>query len=398
MKHIMTIVFFSNILNHHQVFFTDAMYELIGDNFKFVATTLYDDENLKGGQNYRSRPYCLLAAESIENRNQALLYAGTADVCLFGACAQEYAITRAKVNPNALSLEIGERWLKKGCINIFSPAFRQWWFNYIRYYRKSNFYKLCASAFAAQDDEKLGCYKGRHFKWGYFTEVLLEQRTVIRERKEDEVIRLMWCARFIKWKHPELAIECAKRLKADGYKFQMDMFGDGLMRERIEELSIKYGLSVLSLKDSHISQFSTLCNDIVFHGNVPNEMIKQAMRESDIFLFTSDQQEGWGAVANEAMAAGCCLIASDKIGSTPYLVRNGINGFMFKDKDATSLYKIVKHVIDNSEGRIIIQNHARKDMINIWSPKNAAESILHLVNDLQSGKDTSILEGPCSKA
>ena len=37
-------------------------------------------------------------------------------------------------------------------------------------------------------------------------------------------------------------------------------------------------------------------------------------------------------------------------------------------------------------------------MQNVWSPANAAKNFLQLVDDLQHGRDTSITEGPCSKA
>jgi hypothetical protein len=37
-------------------------------------------------------------------------------------------------------------------------------------------------------------------------------------------------------------------------------------------------------------------------------------------------------------------------------------------------------------------------MLNQWSPKIAAKNILQLIEYLQKGEDTSIVEGPCSKA
>lgn len=382
----MFIVFFWNFLNHHQVPIADAMYDLLVDNFRFVATLPRDEKELKGGEDYSNRPYCVLAGESKEAHKRAMKYAELADVCVFGACSQEYAVHRAIHNPNALSFECGERWLKRGWLNVLSPVLRKWWTNYMRYYRKANFYKLCSSAFAAQDDEKLGCYKGRHFKWGYFTSVESYDDDT-RCCNDDsfsstKTVCLMWCARLIDCKHPELVIKCAKRLNADGYKFQLDMYGDGPLRSGLEERVEKSGLS----------------DCVEFQGNVPNEQVRNAMRASDIFLFTSDRQEGWGAVANEAMAAGCCLIASDRLGAAPYLIRDGINGFMFRDCDADSLYKIVKHIIDNPEERIKLSKQAREDMVNIWSPRHGAESLLLLIEDLQKGKESSILVGPCSKA
>ena len=33
------------------------------------------------------------------------------------------------------------------------------------------------------------------------------------------------------------------------------------------------------------------------------------MEQADIYLFTSDRNEGWGAVANEAMNSACAMVA-----------------------------------------------------------------------------------------
>lgn len=377
----MNIVFFWNYLNHHQVLVADEMYKLLGEQFRFVATLPRDARELKGGVDYSSRPYCILAAESEDAHRMALEYARTADVCLFGACSQEYAVHRAVHNPKGLAFEVGERWLKRGWMNLLSPVLRTWWMNYQRYYRKANFYKLCSSAFAADDDERLGCYKGRHFKWGYFPDVHSDFSSC-RTFDHRQQIRLMWCARFIGCKHPEMAIDCAQRLMEDEYDFILEMYGDGPLREKCEKRVQKTGLS----------------DKVKFYGNVHNIKILQAMNESDIFLFTSDNQEGWGVVANESMAAGCCLVASDSIGAAPYLIRCGVNGYMFRDGDAVGLFKTVRRLIDYPWERRQLSMQAQKDMTTLWSPRRAAQNLLQLIDDLQNDTKISIKEGPCSKA
>lgn len=357
----------------------DEMFRLIGNDFCFVATLPRNENELKGDMDYSSRAYCILAAESEDAHVKAMEYAMTADVCVFGACSQEYAIHRAIHNPKGVSFEVGERWLKRGWLNVLSPVLRTWWLNYKKYYRKANFYKLCSSAFAAGDEDLLGCYKGRHFKWGYFIDTPSDN---LYKPHEIRRIRIMWCARFISWKHPELAIECAKRLKEENYEFQLDMYGDGPLRAKYEELVKKSGL----------------CNNVIFYGNIPNNNLLKAMKESDIFLFTSDRQEGWGVVANEAMASGCCLVASNRIGAAPYLIRDGVNGYMFRDGDSDSLFKIVRHLINNKEERIRMSMHAINDLTNVWSPRCAAKNFLQLVDDIIHERKTSIKEGPCSEA
>lgn len=137
---------------------------------------------------------------------------------------------------------------------------------------------------------------------------------------------------------------------------------------------------------------------VAFKGNMPNDEILKAMRQHDIFLFTSDKNEGWGAVANEAMSNGCAIVASDAIGSIPFLVKDGENGCMFKSRNLDSLCEKVEYLLDNENERQRIATNAYHTMRDIWSPRNAAMSFLRLVDDLKSGKDSSIEEGPCSKA
>ena len=388
----MIVTFFWNYLNHHQVFIADAMYDLLGDNFRFVATLPRNEKELKGGMDYSSRSYCILAGEFVEGKKQAAHYAESADVCVFGACSQEYAVIRAKNNPNGLSFDCGERWLKRGLLNILSPHLRKWWMNYMRYYRKANFHKLCSSAFAAHDDEVLGCYKGRHYKWGYFTSV--EEKFVEASYLDVSTkgnVRILWCARFLLWKHPELAIQLAAKLKQGGYDFVIDMYGDEghlaphdkvYPRKDLEQLIDRLGVAdVVALK-----------------GNRPNEEILKAMRNGDVFLFTSDRLEGWGVVANESMANGCVLVTSDAIGSSQYLVKHQETGMIFRSGDVDSLYEQVKYLLDNPNDRKRIAQAGRQSMVELWSPVNAAKSLLRLIDDIKAGHDSSIAEGPCSKA
>lgn len=381
----MTLTFYCNFLNHHQVLIADELYRLLGKDFRFVATLPRDEKELKGGADYSSRPYCILAGESAEAHGEAMRLARESDTCVFGACSQKYAVERARQKNCGLSFEVGERWLKRGWVNIISPRLREWWWNYQRYYRNKPFYKLCSSAFAAEDDRKMFAYKDRHFKWGYFTKV--EEDFVVEVPNMgvstlEITTHIMWCSRFLRWKHPELPVRMALKLKEQGYNFMLDMHGSGEEEEATKQLAKTLGVE-----------------DVVkFHGALPNEEILEAMRQHEIFLFTSDRYEGWGAVANEAMANGCVLVASNAIGSTPYLIIEGKNGFSFKSEDVESLTDCVKRLLDNPQDMCRMQKEARNTMVTMWSPQKAAEVLLTLIDDLQNNRESSILNGPCSKA
>lgn len=360
----------------------DELYHSLGAEFNFVATMPSDSRELKGGADFTTRPYCILAGESEEAREFALQLAREADVCVFGACSQEYAIERARHSRYALSFEVGERWLKKGWINVLSLNLLRWFFNYWRFYSHNSFYKLCCGAYTAHDDLCLYTYRGRHFKWGYFTCVQTIDPVIPPVSSFPTSTSIMWCSRFLRWKHPELVIQLAALLKDNRYDVSIDMYGCGIELEAMKSLSLRLGVS-----------------DIIhFKGSLPNEDILQAMRNHDIFLFTSDRNEGWGAVLNEAMSNRCAVVASDAIGSAPYLVRDRYNGLLFESEQISSLYEKVVYLLDNPQKREQIAEQGYQDLLKLWSPQIAANNLLQLINDLQNGRDSSVIEGPCSRA
>lgn len=379
----MKLAFFCNHLNHHQVRVADELYELLGEDYAFIATLPRNKYSLKGGVDYSSRPYCILAGERNDAHEKALELARTTEVCVFGACSQEYAVERAKQKDCGLSFEMGERWLKRGLVNVLSPTLRGWWMNYMRYYHNRPFYKLCSSAFVAKDDVKLGAYKGRHFKWGYFTGVdCVFDVEASSDVSTSDITPLMWCSRFLSWKHPELPILMVQRLKKEGLRFFLDFYGSGEVEQKSRDMASRLGL-----------------DDVVrFHGAIPNDQVLKEMRRHKIFLFTSDRFEGWGAVANEAMSQGCALVGSDAIGSVPYLVDNCRNGMIFKSGDVDSLTDCVRTLIENRSLLEDIRHNAVKTMQTMWSPAMAARNLLKLIDDIKNGRSCSIKEGPCSKA
>lgn len=399
----MTIVFFSNFINHHQKPVADELYRITGGNYTFVEVNPMYDWLKKGGySDFSHFPYVLRAWESEENRKKAEELAISSDVALFGGHEViDYAILRSR-STNKISFVVGERWLKKGWINLFSPRLLKFQWYYHTLFHEKPFYRLCSSAFAANDEYKMFSFKDRCYKWGYFTRVdtpISQQEVkVTQDFSSSDVVPIMWCSRFLKWKHPELPILMAEKLKRKGYRFSLDMYGSGILYDRAITLANKYAVD----------------NIVRFCGNIPNDEILAAMRNHDIFLFTSDQNEGWGAVANEAMSNGCVLVGSDAIGSTQYLVNDKVNGLLFKSANKRSGFtkltiKVDSIALDSLTEKVEwLLNHplerkqiaiaAYNNMKNVWSPKNAANNLISLIENLQKGRDTLIEVGPCSKA
>ena len=375
-----TLTYFCNCLNHHLIGVCDEIHKQLGDDFKFVVTKRYDISSLKGGEDYNTiRNYCIRAYEGIDEKKVAQDLARYSDVCVFGSDSLDYMKIRAKEAPSGLSLEGGERWLKRGMKNIISPSLLKWWTTYHLYCRKANFYYLSASAYAYQDLLKLGAYKNRCFKWGYFVDI---DKNYVIKGNQQTANGIMWCARFLDWKHPEIPVELAALLKRSGYQFSLDMYGDGIERQRIEQL----------ISDLHVEDVVTL------KGSMPNDEIQKAMREHSIFLFTSDRREGWGVVAGEAMGNGCALVACKEIGCVPYLVEDGKTGLTYEKDNKHELYEKVKLLLENPSKLKEIRIGGNLNMKQLWNPQSAVDALLNLIEELIDGRPCSITLGPCSKA
>lgn len=376
----MIVVFISNAMTPHQKPLCDALLKEDSIEFFFIELKEVNRESLPIGWRSNLLPNYVITYSAFNQKidiYEQLIY--NADVVIFGGIKYIPFLFR-RLRAGKLTFIYSER-IYKSIRNILRFPY-----HYVRYRRLLNYpnlYLLCASAYSKGDYGKLGCFNGRAFKWGYFTNVPnIDITENNRWYRNFHRMRILWVGRFIDWKHPEVPVMIASMLKKRGYDIEINMFGIGPELDKTKELATELGV-----------------DDVVkFHGSVDNEEIHRQMRQHHMFLFTSDRNEGWGAVANEAMSNGCALIGSDAIGSIPYLVKDGWNGLIYRDGDINDLYSKVKQVIDEPALRETLAKNAYETMRDIWSPRNAAENLIKLIKNLQEGKDTSILEGPCSKA
>lgn len=380
----MTLVFVTNYINHHQVHVADEFYKILGDDYSFIATIeMHEFRKQLGYPDYSDRPYLIKAYKSEEMRLKSLQLAYNADVVIIGSAPEEYVAERIKAGKQ--TFRYSERWFKTKPWYLSGPrAWINFYKNHIKF-RNKPLYILAASAYTANDVYAIGAYKNKVYKWGYFTAVPedIEVKATDYDVPSLGIIpQIMWCSRFLKWKHPELPVMLAAKLKKEGYKFALNMYGSG------EDLEPTKALA----RDLDVEDVVSFC------GNLPNQEILAEMHKHQIFLFTSDKNEGWGAVLNESMSNGCAVVASNRIGATPFLIKDGENGLIFESENLGSLYSKVKSLLDDEEYRKSISCNAYKTMSGMWNPRNAATRFIQLAKSLQAGEDTSFVDGPCSKA
>lgn len=376
----MKIVFISNALTPHQIPLCDEWYGMEDVTFTFIEAANIDKSKLPIGWRANSSKDYVVDYDRYQNNYayyQQLI--NDADAVIIGSVGIENVKTR--LDNDAITFMYSER-IYKNYRELLKMPFHLIKFNRL-YGNFENLYLLCASAFSAYDYTRLNCFKNKSFKWGYFTSVSPKYDLNLNSYdSNNSVLSFMWCSRFLDWKHPELPVKMAATLKKKGYEFNLDMYGAGPELESVKSL-----IKTLNVHDV-----------VSIKGEMPNTDIINAMRMHDIFLFTSDQYEGWGAVANEAMSNGCTLVASSKIGSVPFLIEHRSNGCIFESENLASLIEQVEWLINNPSKRIELAQNAYHTLHNVWSPRIAATRFVILVDELVAGRETPFSLGPCSVA
>lgn len=376
----MRIGFVSNFLNHHQTELCNTL-DTICDEFYFIATKIIPQETLDLGYEdlNKSYSYVFPAYRSKVHEKKGKELVKSLDVVIFGSCDQEYIDLRMSVNK--LSFIYSERLLKRGLLVRFIPMFRKKIYHRFLKYQNNNLFVLCASAYTAYDLSLFG-WKKPSYRFGYFPEFIeYENKELLQKRNQDKVV-LLWVGRMVPLKHGIEAIKLAKRLKGEGYAFLLQMIGTGSELSRLQNYVKKEALE----------------DYVNFLGAMSPKKVRKYMEEADIFLFTSNFMEGWGAVLNEAMNSGSCVVASHAIGAAPYLIQHGINGFIYKYKNSTQFYKVVKLLMEDKNLREKMGFNAYKTIKEHWNGTSAAINLLKLIEDIQNNKNHETMEGPVSIA
>ena len=379
----MQIIIVSNFVNHYYAPLADSLYQLTHGDFYFIEVQPLPESFKKGGFSVYDKPYIIRAWESKEAQERAFQLAETADVMYAGGGKFILPYERRRLRLNKFTIECAERILKRGKINMISPTNILSQLNYHLLFYNKPIYKLCISGYTANDMYFQHAFKDRCYKFGYFPATPeLNVAQVMEQKSKGKRVKIVWCARFIKWKHPELAVLLAEKLRDANYDFEINMIGGGELHDSTREL----------IEQKHLTDYVHLL------GNFPNEEVVKMMQEHDIFLFTSDKREGWGVVLNETMGRLCCPVASHLIGAVPFLLNNKQNGMVFESENIQSMFECVKFLIENPEQRRKMAMAAYETVSTTWSPTEAAKRLYAFCGAKLAGKEIEYAEGPLSKA
>ena len=379
----MKIVFVSNYINHHQIPFCRAMKNAVGPEgeFVFIQTEKMEDERVALGWNADSAPdfvFCSYTDDAAHEKALDLIM--HADAALIG-WVTDMSLVMPRLQAGLLTIRISERLYKKSKLLAINPRGLIAKYKEHTAFRKGPAYLLCAGAYTASDYGIFNAYPGKMFKWGYFPEKKDYGGGFLPDMKSapGEEVRILWAGRFIDWKHAENALYVAGKLSEEKIPFRMDIIGTGELEEELKQIATE----------------KRLMNSVSFLGSMPPEKVREYMEKADIFISTSDRNEGWGAVINEAMNSACCVVVPAEAGAVPYMVKNGNNGFVFRSDDTDELVADVIQAARYPEIRRTYGMNAYDTICYTWNAEEAASRLFKLIDLLMNA--WWIEEGECGK-
>lgn len=374
----MRISFFSNYLNSHQLPLALAFDSMSDVEYAFISLT-------QGGGNVgrtnldHDYPFVIRAYDGESEVAEAMRHALEDDIVVFQHMDGHEEYVKERADSGMPFFRATERLLKRGAWWRWMPPkiYRTW--NWFTRYKQSPMQVLCVGAFAAIDLADFGFPADRCLKWAYFPQSD-DNPVVTRTPLFPRDVVLGSAQRLIPWKRVDLQVRLASHLKDAGIAFHLNIAGDGPERKTLERLA----------KELNVE------SEISFLGSLSREDTAGLMKGSDIFLATGNRKEGWGCAVNEAMAAGCAVVASDAIGAVPFLIEDGANGISFESESLNDLVAKVLRICEDPDMVSRLSENAIKTIRDVWNAEVAANRFIQYSKALLESEPIAFESGPLS--
>ena len=168
----------------------------------------------------------------------------------------------------------------------------------------------------------------------------------------------LFAAKFIDRKNPLKFIKLAILLK--NYKdIHFLMVGNGILMKQCKNF----------IQNSDTKNITLL-------GFKNQKELRDIYHISDLLVLTS-RYETWGLVINEALASNIPVIASNKCGGAIDLIKNNINGFIYKENNILDLKNKVLKILKNKNN---IKKTNIQNIISSYSIDKTINSINKILN------------------
>lgn len=379
------VIIITKVLCYHQVYIADELYKIYGQDFAFIQMREPLDWRVANKQEGFVRPYLYSYSKTPSEVKELIK---NADVLIFGEAPLKLIRLRKK---DCLLMKMSENIFKesKDNVSFFGKIKRFVSYKYLKLLtNNAHSYLLSSSGFAYRDYYKLGIFKNRSLKWGYFPYIPHIERHEIKNKYFRQTIELVWISRLVGYKNPLCLIELVKHLNSKGIlNYHITVVGNS------DESDVDY-FSILKSKieDMDLSKW------ILLIGKIPSDKVFEYYKNANIALFTADKSEGWSVGINEAMSCGCVIVTSNTIGAAPFLIENN-DGVVFKYDSVNDFCCAVEKLLNNRDKLFKIAFSNFEKIHNIWNYKNASKNLSIVIDGYLKDKTIRpVVFGPCSVA
>ena len=381
----MKFIFYTNSISPHQLPLANELVGLLGEeNYRYIyRDELSAERKDLGWENKISDVWCNHGDDNaVRLENPEILMSGIRALDVFESRAKE----------NKKTFYCSERWFKPtiGFLRVFVPSYFKMARRIVKLLNESeDFYYLPMGIHAARDMARLCGFMNGDWKclfrapkldferkpggriwisgesrntqntrkycldkmrmWGYFVGTGNGERGMGNGGEE---VKVLWVGRLLKLKRVDTIIkavgECSK-----SKKITLDIYGFGPEEAKLKRLAAKYG------------------DVIKFYPPVPIREVRKLMREHDVYVFSSNAYEGWGAVVSEALEEEMAVLGTYEAGSSATILPEGN---LFSAGDWRRLKKI-------------LLNDILQINIGLWTAKGASTA---LIEDIKSVHNKNI--------
>ena len=362
----MTIVYWTNSLSPHQLPLAREIAKRIGEgNYRYLYRDEPTTERKALGWNFDAKPeWCRRGTQD----DPALM---DADLVYTGGLRPLNLVAR-RIAAGKKTYYVTERWFKPlrilglnmpGRWRMLSPGYSRMARRMVAMLNNPLCKVLAIGPWAKKDMVELGVREEQIWDWGYFVDSgvcsCLESRSltgrsgvsplqdggsldfVVKRRDaaspsqigtlttthspnpplphsptpslpHSPTLKLLWVGRLLKLKHVDTIIRAVSSLpppitpslpqsstpSLPHPQLSLDIYGTGPEESSLRKLAAKSG------------------DVIKFHPPVPIDEVRKLMREHDVYVMASDENEGWGAVVSEALQEGMRVLGTFESGAS----------------------------------------------------------------------------------
>ena len=132
----------------------------------------------------------------------------------------------------------------------------------------------------------------------------------VAQKSLNEIVDFVFVGALVQGKHPLYAIQLVENLHQKGYAVRLNLYGDGVEREMLEDYIAMHTLEKI----------------VSLQGNQTQDVVKKAYQSSHFVILPSDS-EGWPKVIAEGMFWGCVPLATS-VSCVPFMLDYGKRGVL----------------------------------------------------------------------